>query len=209
MNSLKYIRLTAVAMGIGVAASACAAEPQDQFPTERTQLTSCADVKWNTKMEQNHPKLIDACREVVNVDGENWARFETKFVKIADDGSVVFSVRDRRDRSVEEVSLLTTPGQVAYIDGRETPFRQLRSTTRINLYVREGQYGFATRPGAPRTRIAAVAPRPARSQPVMVAQRDPLPATLPATASLLPWVAFGGLLTLLGGLGMTILRRNG
>lgn len=208
MNSLNYIRLTTVAMGISVAATTFAAETRDQFPTERTQLASCADVKWNTQMRQDHPALIDACQEVVSVDGENWARFEASFVRIEDDGNAVFSVRDRRDRSVEEVTLETTPGQVAYMDGRETPFRELRSTDRVNLYVPEGEYGFATQPGAPRTQVAAVVPRRAPTQPVMVAQRDPMPATLPATAGPLPWVALGGLLSLLGGFGLMTLRRN-
>lgn len=207
MNSLKYIRVTAVAMGIGIAASAFAVETQDQFPTERTQLASCADVRWNTQMRQDHPALIDACQEVVTVDGENWARFEASFVRVQTDGNVVFSVRDRRDRSVEEVTLMTTPGQVAYMDGRETPFNRLNSSDRVNLYMPEGEYGFATQPGVPRTQVAAVAPRRA-TQPVIVAQRDPLPATLPTTAGPLPWVALGGLLSLLGGLGLTTLRRN-
>ena len=86
-------------------------------------------------MRQDHPALIDACQEVVTVDGEKWARFEASFVRILNAGNAVFSVRDQRDRSVGEVTLETRPGQVAYMDGRETPFRQLRSVDRVNLYV--------------------------------------------------------------------------
>jgi hypothetical protein len=203
MNTFKKIGMTTALLGVAFAGSAFAADTQKDFPTERTQPVSCDQVKWNADMLLDHPALVEACQEVVVVDGESWARFEAKFVKIDPDGQVHFSVRDKRDRSIEEVEITPTPGQVAYIDGQETPFRRLRSTQRVNLYVPEGEYGFATQPGAPRTQLASMAP----AKPVMVAQRDRLPAVLPQTAGPLPWIALGGLLSLLGGLGMTLRRK--
>lgn len=103
---------------------------------------------------------------------------------------------------------MPTPGQVAYIDDRPIPFRQLRSRDAVNLHVPEGQYGFATQPGVPHEQVAAImpaTPTAAATQP-MVAQRD-FPAELPRTAGPLLWLALGGLLSLLGGLGLTLRRR--
>lgn len=209
LNVVQRLRTAAV---LGLAALAAAAAPQAQeqqrFPTERTQRASCADIDWNQEMLGNHPGLITACQEVVTADGQIWARFEAKFVRVEPDGSVTFSVRDARDRSIEEVRIVPTPGQVAYIDDRPIPFRQLRSRDAVNLYVPEGQYGFATQPGVPQEQVAAIVPATptaAATQP-MVAQRD-LPAELPRTAGPLPWLALGGLLSLLGGLGLTLRRR--
>ena len=221
MNSLKLIAVTGMLMGVAVTGAAGAQE--QAFPTERSRPAACADVKWNADMLRRHPTLIDACREVVVVDGTTWARFEAKFVRVEPDGRVIFSVRDQGDRSIEEVRLMPAEGQVAYIDSRATPFRQLKTTDAISLYVPEGEYGFATKPGVPREQLAAVvapttpAPRPATRAPMvaqsdetppMVAQSVNTPSTLPQTAGPLPWLALGGLLSMLGGLGLTMRRRS-
>jgi len=217
MNSLKLIGATALLMGVAVAGAAGAQE--QSFPTERSQPGTCAAVKWNADMLRRHPTMIDACKEVVVVDGATWARFDAKFVRVEPDGRVIFSVRDQRDRSIEEIRLTPADGQVAYIDNRATPFRQLRTTDAISLYVPEGEYGFATRPGVPKAELAVVAPAattptptPATRAPAtpapMVAQATRTPTVLPQTAGPLPWLALGGLLSLLGGLGLTIRRRS-
>lgn len=213
----KYVTtMTAAVLGFALASSA-AAQQQPNFPTERTSGGSCADVDWNKDMLLHHPALIDACQEVIIVEGEIWARFAAKFVRIEPDGDVIFSVLDQRDRSIEEVTLDPTPGQVAYIDDRARPFSELRTTDRISLYVPEGQYGFATRP-APQEELATVVvpadstSTAATKAPVVtsesaVAQRDTRPAVLPTTAGPLPWLALVGFLSMLGGLGLTLSRR--
>jgi LPXTG-motif cell wall-anchored protein len=73
----------------------------------------------------------------------------------------------------------------------------------VNLYVPEGQYGFATQPGVPEDQVATVAPA---VQPT-VAQTD-LPDVLPRTASFLPWLALSGGIALLGALSLMLLRRR-
>lgn len=207
MNSIKATTLTAVLLGLTLAMSVNAQQAQENFPREGTSSASCQGVEWNTKMTEQHPRLIEACQEVVDVNGESWARFDAKFRRIERDGNVVFSVQDRRDRSVEEVTLVPTSGQVAYIDNRETPFRQLRTTDAINLYVPEGQYGFSTRAGVAPEQVVAVAPRPVVTER-RVAERAPRASVLPATASSLPWLALAGFLSMLGGLFLSIRRRS-
>jgi len=211
MNHLNVTVMTAGLLGLALATSAVAQEGQQDFPREGTSAVSCENVSWNENMLRNHPRLIEACKEVVEVDGQSWARFDAKFVEIERDGDVVFSVRDRRDRSVEEVTLKPASGQVAYINDRATPFRQLRTTDLINLYVPEGEYGFMTQPGAPREQMASVAPRPAAAPATTertVAQRETTtrPAVLPATASSMPWFALMGFLSLFAGMILTMRR---
>ena len=197
--------LSASLLGVAVA-------QQDQFPREREQAKSCAEVDWNRDMTRNHPRLTEACREVVTAAGTNWARFEATFARVEPDGSVSFSIRDSRDRPVEEVTLQPAVGQVAYIDDRATPFTQLRRDQLVNLYVPEGTYGFVTQPGAPREQVARVttpastpAPAPATTR---VAAAEPRAATLPATAGALPLFALGGILSLLGAVGLRLRRRR-
>jgi hypothetical protein len=215
MNSINLIRMTAAVLVLALAGEAGAQSEQQRFPRERTQAASCAEINWNQEMVQRHPGLIDACQEVVVAGDRTWARFTAKFVRVEPDGTVIFSVRDRSDRSLEEVRLTPVAGQVAYIGNRPTPFAQLRTTDEISLYVPEGEYGFATQAGVPREQLATVEPAgttPARSTPAPVAQpmaarRDPLPARLPTTAGVMPWVAILGLFTLLGALALTLSRK--
>lgn len=224
MKTSYVTSMTAALLGLALATSAVAQE-QD-FPRQRTSSKSCAEVDWNRDMLAHHPSLIDACQEVIEVDGQTWARFAAKFVRIEPNGNVIFSVRDQRDRTIEEVAMTPAPGQVAYIDNRATPFRSLRTTDAISLYVPEGQYGFATQPGVPREQLATVVvpasstsstsstssstatAAPAVDSRTAVAQRDTGRSVLPTTAGPLPWLALAGLLSILAGLGLTLLRRQ-
>lgn len=183
---------------------------QEQFPREREQARSCAEVDWNKDMTRNHPRLIDACREVVSAGNQDWARFEARFLRVEADGTVAFSLRDGRDRDLEEVTLDPAPGQVAYIDGRATPFAQLRDDQLVNLYVPEGTYGFATQPGARSEQLAAVRPREraTSSENNRVAQAQPRADRLPTTAGALPWFAVAGLLSLFGAFGLRLTRKD-
>ena len=204
------------AMALSVSLLGVAGAQQESFPRTGEQATSCNEVDWNRDMTRNHPRLIEACREVVTARGEEWARFEAQFMRVESDGTVSFSVRDSRDRQVEEVTVQLAQGQVAYIDGRPTPFSELRRDQRVNLYVPEGQYGFVTQPGESSDQMAEMrAPTTERASETRVAtaqqpqqRRDSRADRLPATAGLLPWFAVGGLLSLLGAGGLRLTRRR-
>jgi LPXTG-motif cell wall-anchored protein len=203
-TTLRY--LTAIALSTSLAGVAAA--QQESFPREREQMKSCAEVDWNRDMIDNHPRLIEACREVVVAGDRHWARFEANFSRVEADGKVIFSIRDARDRPLEDVTLQPAAGQVAYIDNRATPFSQLRRDQRVNLYVPEGQYGFVTQPGA-REQATVVTTPPARTpSPTRVATAEPRATMLPATASPLPWFALAGVLSLLGAAGLRLSRRR-
>jgi hypothetical protein len=213
MKKLYVMSMTTALLGLALASTAVAQQLQEEFPAERTRTATCDDIDWNMDMLRNHPNLIGACQEVVLVDGESWARFDAEFVRVEPDGNVIFNVNDDRDRLIETVTLDPTTGQVAYIDDRATPFSQLRTTDRISLYVPEGQYGFATQPVAQERLATVIVPAnaPIAVEPTTdrtLAQRDTRPTVLPTTAGPLPWLALGGLLSMLGGLGLTLRRRS-
>ncbi len=221
MNHLKAICAGSVLLGLVLGSATTAAQQQQQFPSQRDQPQDCRDINWNDEMRRNHSALIDACKEVVTAGDRTWARFEARFVRVEQDGEVIFSVRDQRDRSIEEVRLRPNPNQVAYINDRPTPFRQLRSSDTVNLYVPEGGYGFATEPGGELASVerdreaTADRDRQDRDTGTQVAQRDQQrdqqrgqrSDQLPRTASALPWFALGGILSLLGGLSLALRRK--
>lgn len=217
MKTMNLTLISAGLLGLTLALPATAQETGRDFPRERSAQASCDDVAWNANMLETHPRLIDACQEVVVVDGNSWARFDVRFKELQDDGTVVFDVRDRNGRAIEQASFIPVSGQVAYIDNRATPFRQLRSSDAISLYVPEGQYGFATRPGVPAEQVAQSSQSGATTErsvdtraPVVsdraVAQASTRQSVLPATSSSLPWFALAGFMSLLGAMLLTMRR---
>lgn len=188
---------------------------QTDFPRTGTDAASCAEVDWNADMIEDHPRLIDACQEVISAGGTDWARFEGQFNRVNRDGTVSFSIRDARNRIVEDVTFNPTPGQVAYISNRPVAFRDLSNQQLVNLYVPEGRYGFSTSVDAPVTQLATVvadeptsSPAPVDDQRIAATEREDR-SLLPATASKLPWMALGGMLMVFGSLGLGLVRRNG
>lgn len=206
MKRLYPTAMTVGLLGLMLVAPVGAQQSQEKFPERQVAKESCESVDWNDNMLRNHPRLINACQEVVMVNGNAWARFDAKFMRIERNGNVVFGVYDRKDRRVEQVTLVPAMNQVAYIDDRATPFRRLRTTDLINLYVPEGEYGFSTQPGVTQEQVAAVVePEPVITERA-VAQIETRPDLLPATASALPWFALGGFLSIFLGLILTIRR---
>ncbi|MCG6118563.1 MAG: LPXTG cell wall anchor domain-containing protein [Aquimonas sp.] len=216
MNRSIATRFTLSLLAFAIAGSAAAQQPPSGFPDQRESPRTCEDFKWSADMTSAHPRVVDACQEAVFAGGEHWARLSARFVRTASDGRVVFSIQDRNDRVIEEVTLQTAPGQVAYINDRATPFANLRTSDSINLYVPEGRYGYATQAGAPREQIAVLVPQEqARTELAAVPPRTASAAPqggiadrLPATAGQTYWLGLAGLLSLLGALGLTLVRRQ-
>lgn len=217
MNTSKLIRLSTCLLALAIAGAVTAQQPD--FPNERSKPASCDDFRWNNDMTNEHPRVVDACQETVLADGIVWARLEARFVRVQNDGMVVFSIRDKRDRIIEQVMMEPSPGQVAYINDRATEFRNLRASDTLNLYVPEGEYGYVTSPVAATPRFARVAvvavePAPVDQEPesapapsMVLADNQPLPDRLPRTAGTSHWLALIGGLLMLGGIGLGLRRQ--
>lgn len=212
MNRTISTRLTLSLLALAIGGPVAAQQPQTDFPNELERPRTCEDFGWNADMTREHPRVIEACQEAIYAGGEHWARLAARYIRTLPDNQVEISIRDKRDRNIDDVILQTVPGQVAYIDDRATPFTNLRADQPVSLYVPEGRYGYATQAGAPREQIATVAP--VRTQlaavaprPVASTQPEAVPARLPTTAGNTPWLALTGLLSLLAGLGLTLVRR--
>lgn len=222
MKTSNATRFTLCLLGLAIAGAVSAQTPATDFPAERTKPATCEDFGWNADMTRDHPRVIDACQEVVQAEGITWARLDARFVKVTGDDTVVFSIRDKRDRQVDEVTMEPAPNQVAYINDRATEFDKLSTTDAINLYVPEGEYGYATQP-VPAQRFVRVVPVVAVDPPAapvveeqvvaappqedMVADNEPAPSMLPATAGMLPWALFAGGLLLFAAFSLRLQRK--
>ncbi len=210
------VKAVATLVGLACAGAVAAQQlPVEEIPAERTRPATCNEIEWNHQITAKYPNIVDACQEAVVVDGQTWARFSASFEEVEENGEVRFQIRNRYSGNLGEVTIDPAPGQVAYINERRTPFEELTRGQRVNLYVPEGHYGFASLPGAPMNQVAQVSSRgDAGAQAGSSSQRvarpddaDQVLAQLPATAGPLPWLAVGGALSLLGGIGVGLRRR--
>ncbi|WP_376692464.1 hypothetical protein [Wenzhouxiangella sp. EGI_FJ10409] len=116
------------------------------FPEETVSPDTCKTLSWNGKMARHHARMINACQEVVSVNGERWARFTAEFVRLGARGKAIFNVRDHRGRFVKQIRVAPQAGQVAIIDGRPIAFGRLSKSHRVSLYVPESEIGAALTP---------------------------------------------------------------
>lgn len=183
------------------------------LPRPSNDIASCQDVEWNRSLLTNNPWVMNSCHEVIIVEGEKWARFEAEFEGMNRDGTFDVDILSRRGRSQGVVTMRPGAGQKVLLDNREFTFSELSDNQRLNFYVPEGAYGFAIEPGAaPADLVEVVKPRMPAAEPARLARAETRPARrttiLPATAGPLPLFALGGLLSVLGGIAMTMRRRS-
>ncbi len=216
-NSLRLaVALACLACAGTVSAQAIETQVTDNPKISRA---SCAEVVWQKELLAQYPRIAESCQEVVISAGDKWARFTGEFLQLNQDGSVSTTIDDRQGHSMGQLTLMPAPDQRVLIDGRRVRFSELERGQQLNLYVSESRFAIATEPGVPvsqEARIMPTDPAPmAAAQPARLAQAEParlpqgeMEATrLPDTAGPLPWLAVTGLLSLLGGMGLTFRRR--
>lgn len=230
MNTYSNILATtsaALLMSLALSGNSLAQQGQPTMPDPDMDRTSCNEIDWHEDMIRDYPWVADACHEAVIVDGQKWARFEAVFDRLNNDGTITSNFRNDRGRPMGNVNLVPDRDQRVMLDGRPTQFSELRRGQVLNFYAPEGLYAFTTEPGAPESEQVQIADRPVgrelaeedsdrtasaderRSRELAAAERDSTArqATLPATAGPLPIIALGGLLSLLGGITLTLRRR--
>jgi hypothetical protein len=215
MNTrLNVLAMTSAALLLGLAwtGSSVAQQLAPTMPAPELDRVSCTEVDWHQNLLRDYPWVANGCHEAIIIDGQKWARFEGVFGQFNRDGTITSNFRNDRGRSLGEVNLKPGPDQMVLLDGRPTKFSDLRRGQVLNFYAPEGMYAFTTEPGAPVAEVVQIVePTPAAQPPVQMARAQPATttrqATLPATAGPLPIIALGGLLSLLGGITLTMRRR--
>ncbi len=177
----------------------------------------CAEVNWDREMLAEYPWSPEACHDVVISGGEHWARFEIDFLGREPDGTVRAEFIGPDERSHGVVNLEPGDNQRVLLDGQPYTWDEVFEGQRLSLFAPEGEFGFAGTPDASRAELARRADEapPVEDDEQMrlaEAEEDPFaerPRELPATAGPLPMLGLAGLLSLLGGMALTIRRRLG
>lgn len=159
----------------------------------------CAGIQWSERALATYPTIASACQGVEERDGKTYVRFEGKVSKNVNQGEQL--VVDFKDGG--KVTLTPAADTNVYINGKQTSVAKLQRGDELKFYIAEDRLAAQfpqmadTAPEVQTTRLIIV--------PIMVPERT---ASLPHTASDLPFAALGGFLMLgLGGL-LTWSRRS-
>lgn len=212
------VQLKTMAAAIAlIGTSAAGAQEATNLPDPRVQMQSCEDVDWASDLLTRYPRIAEGCHEVVVANGSKWARFEADFKQRNIDGSVTANVKDRRGRSMGDLTLMPATGQHALIDGQKVRFADLNRGQSLNMYIPEHMFAVATEPGVPPTQLAQIVVEPVQlaqvtnelpqQQQISPQPRQTLPQQLPSTAGPLPWLLLLGQASLLSGLGLSLRRK--
>ena len=165
------------------------------------QELTCDDIEFKSNVTDNFPNAADGCLEVVERDGELFAKYIAEIVSVRR-GRVTMDIKTRDGSSIRQV-IDPPDGFRVNLDGRPRRVRDLAPGQEIRVYLPGDRWAIAQveEPTAPVV-IAVLAPPPPEPEPEMVAE-------LPGTASPLPLLGLGGFLLVFLGAGLSALRRRG
>jgi LPXTG-motif cell wall-anchored protein len=160
----------------------------------------CSGIEWSEEALARYPTIASACQGVEERNGKTYVKFEGTVKRNVKKGEqLVVNFKDGG-----EVTLDPPDDLQLNVDGKRVPLASLRRGDALNFYIAEDR--FAAQFPETETVTARLIVVPIAS-PEQVESEERM-AALPSTASPLPLVALGGLLSLgLGGL-LTLYRRR-
>lgn len=168
--------------------------------------TNCADVDWSRQALEQYPKIASACQSVVERDGKYHVKFSGEVRRVADRGrslTVDFQGGD-------QVTLSPPEDMTVYMDGKNTPVRNLRPGDVLNFYVPQDRLVVQFAESDPMKVSAPITIAPAGPERVALvpgATMGEASGELPRTASSLPLLGLAGLLLMALGATLTARRR--
>lgn len=178
-----------VSVGCLLACAASLASAQSSVDRSfKTTAQDCAAVEWSERALATYPTIASACQAVEERNGVTYVKFQGTVKRVEEQGRRL--TVDFKDGG--EIVLSPPPETRVYVDGRKTPVGELQRGDELNFRIAED-------------RLAAQFPETESATarfvivPIVTSQAaagEPLAATLPATAGLLPMLALWGCLVL-------------
>lgn len=164
----------------------------------------CDNVQWSQSALQSFPSIASACQALEQRNGKTYVKLAGEVENVRNSGKQIRV--DFKDGGT--LTFRPTPNTALYMDGKRTPFTQVKDGTELNFYIPEDRLQAEVQPDPTRVSflIFPIAMRASDGTQgngmAMNGRRE-----LPRTAGPLPLLALGGGLSLLAG-GIATLRRK-
>jgi len=170
------------------------------------QPAACERVQFSEEVLARFPNIRQACLDVINKDGQDYAVVKANLVR-ATPRRMTVQIK-RPDGSLSEpIGINVKSNKRIMIAGRKTPIQDVAIGQELTAYVHVTDPGIAL---ASEVEIVEFTPVPATPEP------EPEPAAqvaaapeMPKTATWLPLAGTIGLILLALGAGISLLRRRG
>jgi hypothetical protein len=170
------------------------------------QPAACERVQFSEEVLARFPNIRQACLDVINKDGQDYAVVKANLVR-ATPRRMTVQIK-RPDGSLSEpIGINVKSNERIMIAGRKTPIQDVAIGQELTAYVHVTDPGIAL---ASEVEIVEFTPVPATPEP------EPEPAAqvaaapeMPKTATWLPLAGTIGLILLALGAGISLLRRRG
>jgi hypothetical protein len=182
--SKNHLKLGLIALaGMGISANVSA------------QDLTCGDLTFTPEAYAAYEFVDQACLEMVDRDGRNFAKMTAQVVAQTASGTHVRYTH--ADGTLGPSHQANNPGFETSIEGEPVTVADLAVRQSVNVYMSDEFWA-----GPPAEVVAAAEPPPPPPPPPPPApepEPEPEPVVLPTTAGPLPWLAlFGGIFLLLG-----------
>jgi hypothetical protein len=114
----------------------------------QAQRLSCInDITYSQEFLAKYPKAPSVCQEVVEANGQKWARFNAKTEKVKN-GQATFSFIDPYGNSIAHLTFAFTPTAQVNVEGKQVMVSSLKKGDEVTLWVPENRFSFSSQPGA-------------------------------------------------------------
>ena len=175
-------------------------------PQAEAQTTTCSDLQFSAEVLSRFPEAASACLDVVEKNGEEFARFNAELVS-ASNNRVRVRFEKPDGSMTDPYSFTPGPNARVRIGNRNYRYRELSAGQTMNIYLPPDRFEIVTHEDEMAdfaTTTAAVSTVAVMAEP----EPEPASASLPKTAGLLPLLGLAGALLLsFGGLVRVVRSR--
>jgi hypothetical protein len=105
------------------------------------------DITYSQEFLAKYPRAPAACRQVIEANGQKWARFEAK-TSAVENGQATFDFIDQSGMSVANLTFAFTPDATVEVGGRPMMASALKEGDMVTFWIPEKRFGFYAQPGA-------------------------------------------------------------
>jgi hypothetical protein len=114
----------------------------------QTQHLSCIkDITFSQEFLAKYPDAPAACQEVVEANGQKWARFNGTTEKVKS-GQATFKFSDPYGNAITHLTFAFTPDAQVNVDGQPKLASSLKKGDEVTFWVPENRFSFYAQPGA-------------------------------------------------------------
>jgi hypothetical protein len=129
--------------------------------TQPQQLSCIKDITFSQEFLAKYPNAPAACQEVIEANGQKWARFNAQTEKVKN-GQATFAFSDPYGNSITHLTFAFTPDAQVNVEGQPIMASSLKKGDEVTFWVPENRFGFYAQPGATENKhFALVSSEPA------------------------------------------------